>query len=80
MQLGSQEVDDLLMKRVKTIINDVKDKTEALFQEQYNNEQNSIASYNEDKSRIEVVVKNLEDNQSNLEQEIAALNKCIVTQ
>lgn len=57
----------------------MRDKFQTFFNAVVEEEDKNKALFEEDKSRIEAIIANLEENKSGLEVEIADLDKCVVT-
>lgn len=81
-QLASKELqaDEALFEKVKTMLTNFRVKIQEEYEAEAESEQNAIAAYNEDKSRLTILIENLASQKSGLQDEIKELDKCIVTQ
>jgi hypothetical protein len=83
VQLASSSeiaADEALLNRVKTLLNNLKDKFESEFQNIVENENKAIADHADDKTRVEGIITNLGENAEGLTSELFDLDKCIVNQ
>jgi predicted nucleic acid-binding Zn-ribbon protein len=74
------QADEALLERVKTLLNNYRDKIEQEFQEAAAAEQAAIEAYNEDKNRLVTTIDHLTNQKQGLEEELQELEKCIVVQ
>lgn len=81
-QLASKgiQADEALLERVKTLLNNLREKIETEFQLTSQAEQASIQAYNEDKARLLSTIAHLEKQYAGLEDEIKELTRCIQVQ
>jgi hypothetical protein len=82
VQMSTQglQLDENLLNRVKTVLNSLKDKLTDEFQATVDTENAAIEVFTQEQARVEGIIAELVQNTAELEIEISALNKCIVTQ